>query len=93
MKNQRVRLQLSLLMVIFLLSPGFLIGRHTTILIETEAFDDIGGWVVDQQFMDVMGSPFLMAHGLGRPVKDAQTRVEVPEDGILARKIMQNLRT
>jgi len=45
------------------------------ILIEAESFTDIGGWVVDQQFMDIMGSPFLLAHGLGRPVANAVTRV------------------
>ena len=48
------------------------------ILIEAEAFDDYGGWVLDQQFMDQMGSPFLLAHGLGVPVKDATTTVDAP---------------
>ena len=49
-----------------------------TILVEAEAFDDYGGWVLDQQFMDQMGSPYLLAHGLGIPVKDATTKVRVP---------------
>jgi len=53
-----------------------------TILLEAEAFDDTGGWVVDQQFMDEMGSPFLLAHGLGVPVKDATTAVTVPAAGV-----------
>ena len=44
-------------------------------LLETEAFAEKGGWVVDQQFMDQMGSPFLLAHGLGKPVADAVTSV------------------
>lgn len=52
-----------------------------TILIEAEAFEDLGGWVIDQQFMDEMGSPFLLAHGLGRPVADASTAVTFPEAG------------
>ena len=51
------------------------------VLIEAEAFDDLGGWVIDQQFMDEMGSPFLLAHGLGRPVTDATTRATFPETG------------
>ncbi len=62
--------------------------RAAVLLVETEAFDDKGGWVVDSQFMDQMGSPFLMAHGLGAPVADASTTVEVPEAGkyrVLAR--------
>ena len=62
--------------------------RAATLLVETEAFKDKGGWVVDQQFMDQMGSPFLLAHGLGRPVADAATTVQIPEAGtyrVLAR--------
>ena len=62
--------------------------QAATLLVETETFADKGGWVVDQQFMDQMGSPFLMAHGLGTPVADASTTVEVPESGtyrVLAR--------
>ena len=43
------------------------------LLLEAENFDDCGGWVVDQQFMDQMGSPYLLAHGLGDPVRDAVT--------------------
>jgi len=51
------------------------------VLIEAEGFDDIGGWVVDPQFMDQMGSPFLLAHGLGEPVGDAVTTVGFSETG------------
>ena len=35
---------------------------------EAEAFADRGGWVLDPQFMDQTGSPYLLAHGLGKPV-------------------------
>lgn len=55
--------------------------KKNTLLIEAESFDDKGGWVVDQQFMDVMGSPILMAHGMGTPVKDAVTIVHFPQVG------------
>ncbi|MCT4646754.1 MAG: FAD-dependent oxidoreductase, partial [Carboxylicivirga sp.] len=55
--------------------------KHHTLLIETESFDNKGGWVIDQQFMDEMGSPYLMAHGLGKPVKDAQTTIQLPASG------------
>ncbi|MFT5151052.1 MAG: hypothetical protein ACI841_001038, partial [Planctomycetota bacterium] len=51
------------------------------ILVEAEAFDDLGGWVLDQQFMDLMGSPYLLAHGMGKPVGDATTVVEFPTSG------------
>jgi len=55
--------------------------EHHTVLVEAEGFDDPGGWVIDQQFMDQMGSPFLMAHGLGVPVEDARTTVALPAAG------------
>jgi hypothetical protein len=51
------------------------------LLLEAEAFSDLGGWVVDQQFMDQMGSPYLLAHGLGDPVRDAATTVSLPSAG------------
>ena len=54
---------------------------ETTILIEAESFSNMGGWVIDQQSMDQMGSPYALAHGLGVPVEDAITHVEFPEDG------------
>ena len=37
-------------------------------LVEAEAFADKGGWSVDQQFVEQMGSPYLLATGVGRPV-------------------------
>ena len=40
-----------------------------------------GGWKLDVQFMDTMGSPYLIAHGLGFPVPDAVATVSVPTDG------------
>jgi len=52
-----------------------------TVLVEAEGFANRGGWVVDQQFMDQMGSPFLLAHGLGQPVKDAATMASFPVSG------------
>ena len=40
-----------------------------------------GGWKLDCQFMDVIGSPCLIAHGMGRPVPDSRAVVELPEPG------------
>jgi hypothetical protein len=51
------------------------------VLVETESFRNKGGWVIDQQSMDVMGSPYLMAHGMGNPVTDASTKVTFPKTG------------
>ncbi len=53
----------------------------TSLLIEAESFQNKGGWVVDQQFMDLMGSSYLMAHGLGTPVSDATTTVNFAKTG------------
>ena len=70
------------LLVVFLalLSVSAAPPSHT-ILVEAESFQNIGGWVVDQQFMHRMGSPFLLAHGMGIPVADAQTTVTLPVSG------------
>jgi len=51
------------------------------VLVEAEGFAEKGGWVVDQQFMDIMGSPYLLAHGRGKPVADAVTTVEFAAPG------------
>lgn len=50
-------------------------------LLEAESFSDKGGWKVDQQFVDIMGSPYLLAHGMGIPVANAKTTVEFPSTG------------
>jgi arylsulfatase A-like enzyme len=55
--------------------------KPATVLVEPESFTDRGGWVVDQQFMDLMGSPFVMAHGLGEPVQDAVGSTRLPAPG------------
>ena len=47
-------------------------------LVEAENFEKLGGWAIDQQFMDQMGSPYLLAHGLGEPVADATTSAMLP---------------
>ena len=47
------------------------------VLVEAESFVQKGGWCVDQQFMDQMGSPYLIAHGMGVPVEDATTSVQL----------------
>jgi hypothetical protein len=49
--------------------------------LEAERFEEHGGWTVDGQFIDQMGSPYLMAVGLGEPVEDAVTEVAVPKAG------------
>ena len=50
-------------------------------LVEAESFDQMGGWKLDTQFIQNMGSSYLLAHGLGTPVADATTVVKFPETG------------
>ena len=42
---------------------------------------DAGGWKLDVQFMDVMGSPYLLAHGCGIRVTDAKASADIPKAG------------
>ena len=49
--------------------------------LEAEQFANAGGWINDAQFVDQMGSPYLLAAGMGVPVKDATTTVTAPKPG------------
>ena len=55
-------------------------GEAARVEVYPQSFE-AGGWGLDAQFMDVMGSPYLIAHGLGVRVLDAKARVEFPESG------------
>lgn len=57
-------------------------STRSGILVEAEEFDDLGGWVMDSQFELQMGSPYLLAHGLGTPVADATTEIVIEEPGL-----------
>jgi hypothetical protein len=56
-------------------------ARGQNLFVEAEQFADLGGWDLDQQSMDQMGSPYLLAHGLGVPVRDATTTVRPAKAG------------
>ncbi|MDX9980445.1 MAG: pyridine nucleotide-disulfide oxidoreductase, partial [Lentisphaeria bacterium] len=51
------------------------------VFIEAESFARTGGWLVETQGMEVIKSAYLMAHGIGIPVADAETSVEIPQAG------------
>ncbi|MDX9946445.1 MAG: FAD-dependent oxidoreductase [Bacteroidales bacterium] len=55
--------------------------KHNELLVEAESFREKGSWFVDPQFTEQMGSPYLLAHGLGNPVEDASTSVTIPAAG------------
>ncbi len=52
-----------------------------SIFIEAESFKDKGGWVVDSASVESLHSSYIMAHGMGVPVKDALTDFEVLKEG------------
>ena len=66
--------------ILFFIVP-IIFAQTSSILVEAESFKNKGGWVVDQQFIPSMGSPYLLAHGMGEPVENASTRVAFPESG------------
>lgn len=72
------------------ISPEFVQGmtsssssevKSDAILLCGSAFDHKGGWISDPQFMEVMGSSCMIAHGLGIPVEDASTAFHVRKGG------------
>ena len=56
-------------------------NTDNSVYVAASTFEDKGGWIADPQFMEQMGSSYLIAHGLGQPVSDARTRFTVPQDG------------
>ncbi|MCK9412507.1 MAG: hypothetical protein M0Q53_09420 [Prolixibacteraceae bacterium] len=62
-------------LILFITITGFVSCSKSKdlIFIEAGSFSSVGGWVIDQQAIDVMGSPYILAHGVGIPVKDAGT--------------------
>ena len=52
-----------------------------TLRVECESFETLGGWTVETQSMLQQGSSYVMAHGYGVPVADAETTVTIPAAG------------
>ena len=72
---------ISLLVTFLFISLYSFSQSKDSFFLEAESFESKGGWVVDQQFMDLMGSSYLIAHGMGIPVADAETTVASPSAG------------
>lgn len=49
--------------------------------IDAEDFADYGGWTFDTQFVHLMGSGYLLAGGVGTPVEDATTEINLAKAG------------
>lgn len=70
-----------ILMIIVLIVLWMIPLSAQIVFIEAESFDNKGGWVIDQQSMDQMGSPYVLAHGMGIPVENAASQINIPESG------------
>jgi len=56
-------------------------GDNKSVLVETAHFSNLGGWMLDNQFESHLGFSYLIAHGLGKPVEDAQAEMRFPKAG------------
>ena len=56
-------------------------GGQKYLWIETEDFDSYGGWELDTQYVHLMGSAYLIASGIGKPVENAETEVTLTQPG------------
>ncbi len=79
-------LRFALGLLLILLLSATLMGQtpadpRVSVLLEAESFRDLGGWVIDTQSIERIGSPYLLAHGLGVPVEDARTTAGLPASG------------
>ena len=68
--------------------PNYLIGANPSaalsrsgVLLEASSFAKTGGWKIDTQHYLQMGGNYLLAHGMGKPVEDAETVVDLPASG------------
>ncbi|MEO0415962.1 MAG: FAD-dependent oxidoreductase, partial [Verrucomicrobiota bacterium] len=66
-------------------APGYVLGAASKgsqgVLVEASAFANLGGWKLDTQHYQQMGGSYLLAHGMGKPVENATTTVDIPEAG------------
>ena len=69
------------ILILLLICTGNITLPAQSVFIEAESFTHTGGWVIDQQSIDQMGSSYLLAHGLGVPVENAVTLIDVPLNG------------
>ena len=67
------------------LAPSYLFAAPATtgkgVLVEASAFKDLGGWKLDTQHYQQMGGCYLLAHGMGKPVANAKTTLNLPKAG------------
>ena len=80
MNGMKSRIILCLLSVAGLFTLSVSAGTANRVDVYPQCFES-GGWKLDVQFMDIMGSPYLLAHGCGIRVLDATACVDMPDAG------------
>jgi hypothetical protein len=66
---------------LILVSASLCLAVEQVVWQEAESMDSTGKWSNDPQHVDIMGSPYLLTTGLGKPVDDAVTTLTIPADG------------
>ncbi|MGQ1910334.1 FAD-dependent oxidoreductase [Marinifilum sp. RC60d5] len=80
-KSNLIKLSIASILLQFIISVTGISHAQNKLLIEAESFNNKGGWKVDQQYFDIMGSSYLLAHGMGEAVKNASTKITFPSKG------------
>ena len=65
----------------YVLGAGKAARAGSGILVEAASFAELGGWKLDTQHYQQMGGCYLLAHGMGQPVANAKTTVDIPQAG------------
>ena len=76
-----MRIAIAFLPSVIVMSLATSRSHAEVVWLEAEQFNKRGSWTNDSQFIDQMGSPYLMAIGLGTPVDDAVTTFSVAKAG------------
>jgi hypothetical protein len=79
--RKKTKYRLGILTAFLCLVTTLATGAEREFWLEAESFKTLGGWFVDQQSMAQMGSAYVMAHGMGVPVEEAETACNVFESG------------
>lgn len=63
------------------MNTKYQILQNESLYINPGSFDNYGGWVIDTQFYHTIKSEYLLAHGIGTPVRNAMTKAQLPHEG------------
>lgn len=72
----RLKIFIALFLAVFIFAHS-----QAQVLIETESFENKGGWLPDHQAFEKIASSYLIANGMGIPVEDASTTVSFKKAG------------